>query len=323
MSSRAARFLATVFFSSALFAQPPNYLPLQTGNTWLYHLKAIGPGDPYRSISVGPRQSVNGRDYYEVTWFGRQVLLRQDAVSGEILAFDRAAGSEKQWLSLQTADGASFPAAIDPCVETGTILSHNAKVSTAAGQFGNAVEVIYRGPCDDAGVTRQLFVPDVGLVLHVETSFTGARDYELVYYRAGGHSPAGPEIAFTVALDGTRYAPHSVLGARLTLRSTSPLPVLLVYPTGQSYDLKITNPNGEVVYQWSSGRAFPMIYGTENFGPGEKTYGIAAPLDDLPPGHYEVEGWLATSPVSFRGMASFEVVAPTLAPNRNSQRGER
>jgi hypothetical protein len=78
-----------------------------------------------------------------------------------------------------------------------------------------------------------------------------------------------------------------------------------------------------VVYQWSSGRAFPMIYGTENFGPGEKTYGIAAPLDDLPPGHYEVEGWLATSPVSFRGMASFEVVAPTLAPNRNSQRGER
>lgn len=321
MNSWAARFLAAAFFSSALFAQTPNYFPLQTGNTWLYHLKAIAPGDPYRSISVGARESINGRDYYDVAWFGRQVLLREDAVTGAIVSFDRAAGSERPWLALQTADGASFPAALDPCVETGTIVSHAAKVSTAAGQFENAVEVVYRGPCADAGVTRQFFVPDLGLVLHVETSFTGPRDYELVYYQAGGRGAAGPEIAFTVALDGTRYSPNSVLGARLTLRSTSPLPLLLVYPSGQTYDLKITNEKGEVVYQWSAGRAFTMIYGTENFGPGEKTYGIAAPLGNLPPGRYEVEGWLATSPVRFRGMASFEVVAPTLVPNRNSQPG--
>ena len=158
-----------------------------------------------------------------------------------------------------------------------------------------------------------MFAADIGLVLHSETSFTGPRDYELVYYRAGGRSESAPEVAFTIGLDGTRYLPDAVLGARLTLRSTDAQPLSLVFPSGQVYDLKITNDHGDVVYQWSAGRAFTQIYGTENFGPGEKTYGIAAPLGNLPPGRYQVEGWLATEPVRYRAMASFEVTAAPAA----------
>ena len=190
---------------------------------------------------------------------------------------------------------------------TGTVRSHAGKVSTAAGQFDNAAQILYRGPCADAGVSQQFLVPDIGLVFHEETSFAGPREYELIYYRAGGRSESAPEIGFTVALDSARYSPGAVLGVRLTLRSTSAQSLVLEFPSGQSYDLKVTNEKGEVVYTWSAGRAFTMIYRTENFGPGEKTYGLAAPLDNLPPGRYQVEAWLTTSPIMYRGMASFEI----------------
>lgn len=323
MKSPAARFLTAALFSSALLAQTPSYFPLQTGNTWLYRLKAtrIGAGDPYRSISIGNRESIGGREYYDVTWFGRQVLLREDAATGAVVVLDRASGSEQPWLSPRTADGAAFPTNIDPCAQTGTVVSRAGNVSTPAGQFENAAQVTYRGPCADAGVTRQFFVPDIGLVLHEETSFTGPRDYELTYYRAGGRSESAPEVGFTVALDAARYSPGSVLGARLTLRSTTSQPLALEFPSGQTYDLKVANQKGEVVYLWSAGRAFTLIYRTETFGPGEKTYGVAAPLDNLPPGRYQVEAWLTTSPVMYRGMALFEVVAAggqAAAPYRNS-----
>ena len=148
MISRVAP-LIVVAFSSALFAQAPNYLPLQTGNSWLYRLQPgrIGGADPYRSITVGNRETAGGKDYYRVAWFGRQVLLREDATTGAVVALDSPSGAERPWLSLRSADGAAFPTTIDPCAQTGTILSHNSKVSTPAGQFENTVQVGYRGPC--------------------------------------------------------------------------------------------------------------------------------------------------------------------------------
>jgi hypothetical protein len=307
-------------FSASLSLQAASYLPLQTGNSWLYRLKPAGvaAGDPYRSISVGNRESLAGHEYYDVTWFGRQVLLREDPATGAVLAFDRASGSERPWLAPSTAEGSGFPTTIDPCSQTGTVISRNSKVATPAGEFENAVQVAYRGPCADAGVTREVFVPEIGLVLHEETSFTGPREYELTYYRSGSRSAAAPEVAFTLALDAARYSPGAVLEARLTLRSTIPQPITLEFPSGQSYDLKITDSKGEVVYLWSAGRAFTMIYRTEAFGPGEKTYGIAAPLENLNAGRYQVEAWLTTSPVLYRGTASFEIAAgAATAPYRD------
>ena len=149
---------------------------------------------------------------------------------------------------------------------------------------------------------------DVGLLSQEETSIAGPRRWDLVYYRAGARSAARPELSFTMALDAARYQFGSNLSARLTLRSTAADPLDLFFPSGQSYDFKIFDENGKIVYTWSANKAFTLIIRNERFGPGERTYGLIAPLGDLPPGRYKAQGYLTTSPIVFTAEAAFEIV---------------
>jgi hypothetical protein len=50
-----------------------------------------------------------------------------------------------------------------------------------------------------------------------------------------------------------------------------------------------------------------MIVRQEKFGPSERSYGIAVPLGDLPPGRYRAQGYLTTSPLMFTAEATFEI----------------
>jgi hypothetical protein len=290
-----------------LGAQTPDYFPLQIGNSWMYRGKsAVASG--FRTISVDAVESIQGRDYFKVSFFGRTVYLRRNA-DGALVSLNSGSGMEEPWLSLNLPEGSSFPTRLDTCTSSGTIQSRSAEISLPVGQFTDAVEVAYQaGVCADAGITEQVFAPQVGLVRHEETSISGPRPYELVYFRAGSLSATGPEVSFTVALDAARYKAGGELGARLTLRSTLPEPIRLQFPSGQSYDLRIFNEKGDVVYTWSDGRAFTLIFRDERFGPGERTYGVTATLPSLPPGSYKAQAYLATSPRMYLGEAAFEIV---------------
>ena len=294
--------------SGVLRAEPADYFPLQVGNSWLYRMSTgrVASGDIYREISVDATESIDEQQYYSVNYFGRPILLRADGENGIVL-YDRQSGTEKPWLSLDQPEGATFATAIDPCSSTARIMARDAGVSIPAGEFADAVQVGFRGNCADAGITQQFYAADVGLVSHEETSIAGPRRWELVYYRAGVRNATGREVSFTMALDGGRYAPGSTVGVRLTLRSTNPDPLTLSYSSGQTYDLKIYDESGKLVYTWSAGRGFIMIVRQEKFGPGERSYGIAAPLGDLPPGRYKAQAYLTTSPVMFTAEATFEI----------------
>jgi hypothetical protein len=163
-------------------------------------------------------------------------------------------------------------------------------------------------------VTQQFYVPDVGLVTSEETTFAGPLQYELSYYRVGSSTGAAKEVSFTVSTDAGRYAADSTLYARLTLRNSSADPIHLQFPSGQSYDLKILDEKGNVVYLWSKGKAFTMIVRDETFGPGEKTYGLAAPLSGLAAGRYTTEGYLTTAPIMYMGNVSFEIIPSQAEP---------
>src|SRR6266540_2699897 len=97
-------------------------------------------------------------------------------------------------------------------------------------------------------------------------------------------STTGEELSFNMALDAPRYPAGGAMGIRLTLRSTGPDPLILNFPSGQSFDFKICNDKGDVVYTWSANKVFALIIRRETFGPGERTYGLTAPLTTLPPG---------------------------------------
>lgn len=301
--------VAGALCSTVLLAQTPAYFPLETGNSWLYRSKSNNGGEStFRSISVQGQETIQGRQYFNVDYFERKVVLRSDP-DGTVAEFDRASGTERPWLQLRLPEDATFQSYVDPCsVATARLQSRTANVSVPAGTFGNVVQIGFQVNCADTGVTQQFYAPYVGLVQHEETSFAGPRQYELVYYHTASSSSAGAELSFAIGLDAPRYAVGSNMGVRLTLRSNSPDPITLNFPSGQSYDIKLFNESGEAVYVWSAARIFAMVIRQETFGPGERTYGVEIPLGNLQPGRYRAQGFLTTNPLMYLGEVSFEIV---------------
>src|SRR5262249_34700046 len=151
--------------------------------------------------------------------------------------------------------------------------------------------------------------------------FAGPIRYDLVYYHVGTATSSAPDVSFTVAASPPQDGAAALVNVRLTLHSAGPQPIHLKFPSGQSFDFQILDEHGNVLYQWSKGKAFTLIYRDEIFGPGEKTYGTMVPLADLPPGRYVVRGYLTTDPVQFSGEVIFEIgpsrTAETVKPPRS------
>jgi hypothetical protein len=319
---RSAGVAGALVFVSTVAAQTPNWFPLEVGNTWLYRPASTNrfTTQESRTITVHGTEKAGSRDYFKVSYFGREILLRNEPSDGSIVQYDRAANTEKPWLSLGLPVGSTFPTSIDECTTTGTIVARNAAVKVPAGSFENVVQVQYRGNCADAGTTQQFFAPNVGLASTEESNFAGPVKFDLAYYRVGSATGGSQEVAFTVALDAPSYARGATLHARLTLRSSAPEPIRLHFPSGQWFELKIYDASGTVVDTWSKDKLFPMIIRDETFGPGEKTFAVTMPLQgNLAPGRYTAEGYLATNPVMYLGRVSFEIVSareiqPALRP---------
>ena len=320
---RLAILAGSVAFAWTLPAQTSVWLSLEVGNTWLYRPSPVTSGRPgggdYRAIWVRAKETIAGREYFDVSYFGREVALRVEPSDGSVLLYDRTSGTEQSWLALGLSVGGTFPTQINPCPTSGQIAARDASVTTPAGQFNNAVQVTFAGNCVDVGVTRQFYAAYVGLIRDEETTIAGPLVYELVYYRVGSRTVAAQEVSFTMALDAAHYDAGATLSARLTLRSSSPDPILLNFPSGQSFDFVIRNDNGDTVYSWSAARTFAQIVRNETFGPGEETYGLSAPLDGLPAGHYTAQGYLTTNPAMYLAQGSFDIT-PTQGASDASAR---
>jgi hypothetical protein len=70
--------------------------------------------------------------------------------------------------------------------------------------------------------------------------------------------------------------------------------VVLHFPTSQSYDFTVRNPEGGLVWQWSRGRMFAQMLAQKALKSGD-AYTVSAewPIPaDLAPGLYQVSGAL-------------------------------
>ena len=312
---RSAVAAGCFLFLSALSAQTPAYFPLETGNTWLYRAVRIdssrlGALDfTYQTIRVQGTEKIGEREYFDVSYFGRDVALRVEPSTGDVLAYDQAAGMERPWVSLNLPVGGTFPTSIHPCSTEAQVVSRNGMVAVADGDFPDVVEVKFQGSCADAGLTRQYYGPNVRLLIDEETSTSGPITYRLIYYRVGNSSGVEPkEVSFTMAADSPWYFPDGFLSAQLTLRNRGKDAIALHFPSGQSYDLKILNDRSETVYVWSTGRVFDISLRDEKVTSGEISYGISASLKGLPPGRYIAQGYLTTDPAVYFGQVAFEIV---------------
>lgn len=296
--------LAGLILALAASAAAQDYFPLQVGNLWTYRAGGRFTGE------VQSVEAVEARDFGGVTytllrgWFG-DVWLRM-ADDGALYSYDPAANSEKLWTSFSAA---RFTSEVPPCRQPARIASHEAKYSGPIGDFTNALQIDYSpGSCADAGIEQDLYLPWVGLVQRRVTTIAGPRTYDLVYARLGVTEISAPEIAFTLSLDRAVYDGNLMM-ARLSLRNTQSTPLRLDFLTGQRYDLVVRDEKNNTVYQWSHGKFFTQIIGTEAVQ-GQRTWMIMVPLDQIPNGRYSAEAWLTGTGPRFAASAGFEVRRP-------------
>lgn len=111
-----------------------------------------------------------------------------------------------------------------------------------------------------------------------------------------------PAAKFSLSLDRAVYSPRRevpVLKARIVLRVNEAQPLELTFPSSQRFELVLKSEQGKEICRWSDGRAFALLFGTEQIGPGERSWLAEVPLqtatgDQFPPGKYTAECWLTT-----------------------------
>jgi len=317
--------LSGILLWACAFSASPDYFPLHPGNEWVYRCTGLC-GEPLKVTRVSRAEYVKGVWYSVFEGFGvREAFLRQDQ-DGAVWALDRETGRENRWYSFSTPTGQSYDTSIDPCSRKATVFSRNNRYEGPAGVFPETLQITYPpGPCMDAGLTEEIFYRWTGLMRRTETTIGGPRTYNLLYARTAGATVISqPELHFSLTLDKPAYTANLMppvdpvtsiprLTARLTFRNTTDKPVTLTFASGQRYDLEIKDEKGAVVYRWSDGKAFTMIFGQETVGPGEKNYVVVVPLADksgrpLAQGKYTAEAWITSSgPPDFRASVGFEV----------------
>ena len=290
--------LLCLSLTTTLFAQG-EYFPLQTGNTWLYRSNRTAES---WTLEITGEREVSGVNYHVLRGFPSGELLLRFTDAGTLVFRQVERGTppiseEKPWVAFNAAVGEAWATAIDPCNNTAVIRSRSATVKSPTGEFENALEVGYQpANCADAGLTRELFLPGIGLVERRFTTIAGERILQLVRATIGGSSKSfQPEWSFTGALDKTAYASGEQLTARFTLRNNTGRPVELTFPSGQDYDLLLFDSKGTEIYRWSDGRAFTMIFRQISFT-GEKSWLLVTPLPQLPDGDYMALLRLASEP---------------------------
>src|SRR5262245_55376319 len=85
-------------FTAALTAQTADYFPLKTGDIWLFRSVTINPltsglDTDFQTMRVRSTEKINNKDYFDVSYFGRELILRSNPATGEVVQYDRASGN--------------------------------------------------------------------------------------------------------------------------------------------------------------------------------------------------------------------------------------
>lgn len=287
----------------AAWGQTGSYLPLDTGNHWVY--RATGRINAPLTVDVGEKQVVDGREYYQITGLvpnlsGETVIVRYNE-DGKLVRHRN--GEDLLLADFGAAEGSSYTSyMLTECPAQATIQSRSAHYDAPSGSFDSGIDIRYgQSNCRDAGLEQEIFLPNIGMVRRVNQTFAGPVTYDLAYARVGGVEIAPPQVSFRLNLDQAVYrltdtfAPVT-MQVRIDLRNSTATPLPLVFPSGQDFDLLIRDHDGKGVYRWSADKIFVAMVREIAFR-GEKNWFVEVPLSglQLAPGRYAVEATLATA----------------------------
>lgn len=287
--------LLSLIFATLAFGQG-DYFPLQVGNQWVYRSAGRLSSATY-ALDIREIRNVKGTDYFVLVGLPGAPLLLRKTADESLVVLNESSGEERVWVAFSAATGTPFETGIDSCSPTAKITSREATLRSPIGDFTNGLQVQYGpGPCADAGFISETYLPEVGLAERRATSFAGEIKLELIYARVGGFTVISEkELSFAATLNANSVPSGDSVTVRMTLRSTQQQPVPMTFPSGQDYDVAITNDKGEEVYRWSKGRAFTLIFRTLQFS-GERNWAVLIPTEGLAPGNYKLTANLASDP---------------------------
>jgi hypothetical protein len=296
-----SRFIQVFLFSLLSLSLPAqDYFPLVAGSQWVYRGSFGGES---LSIKVGSERQLNGRTYHEVQGYTNETLLVRQPEPGIYVYWDE---KSKQDALLINFDGLEYASPSSECQQQGKAEGRALSYEGPLGKFDNAKEIrFFGGVCADAGTTKEVYVPNAGMVRRSVTSFTGERNFDLVYAQIGGVTYlSDAQVSFGISV--TVLSPEQ-LAARLVLTNKSGRDIVLEFPSGQRYDFQVKDARGEVVYTWSATRLFPAVLGQVTVK-DELVWIETFSAGILRPGQYSLEGRIANSdPKRYSSSVGFEV----------------
>lgn len=206
-----------------------------------------------------------------------------------------------------------------PCLNkvVWTVTENKATHDTPVGTFKDCVIIDNTKPtCVDAGLTRMIFAPKVGLIEYSWATIAGSHTAKLVHaivdgieYKrivyTGGYSVGLNIDKITYKLTENQMPPApdgdfpqspDTLKVRLKIENSTNETIEFTYSSSQEYDFIIRDDSEKEVYRWSEGKEFATVITTRTLGPGESTvFEESIELrdnhkDPIEPGNYTIEG---------------------------------
>ncbi len=280
------RVFLFLFSLASLMAQVTDYFPLIPGSTWVY--RSTNGSSPL-TLRMGQQKRIGGQAYHRLEGYSANPIWIRQSSQGDLYQWDESKKSEAPFLLF---DGNEFASTAVACQQKGRADEKPANYKGPVGSSDTAKVIRYSGGvCADAGLTREVFVPYLGMVQRTETSFVGERSLDLVYAQIGGITYIKePNIGFSLSLTPL---PNQI-AAKIILNNSTDRELLLQFTSGQTYNFTIRNDRNEVVYVWSADKLFPAVLRQLSIK-GEEAWQEVLPAASLNPGIYSVEASLVNS----------------------------
>lgn len=271
-----------------------NLLPLENGNTWTYREAKSGQSF---TVRVSTPFVIGGKVYHTLKGYAGSDLLVRVNEEGQLVFLELDGSTESVLTPFVPFSAGWWNAPYRTCDDTeAQAQERRVEVSGAAGRFSSAREVVFRSAsCRDAGVEREQFAANIGMVRRIEQSIAGPRQYDLVYARIGKQvieAQPGGRFAVTVA-----HQPGAAM-ADVTLRLETGGPVVkLPFASSQEFEIVLRDASGAVRWRYSDLLAFtPAV--REREVAVEWSVTVRMPVPD-PQGRasvpYTVTAWLTTT----------------------------
>jgi len=294
---------------TAMSAAAGDFFPLKEGNQWTY--RDAASGHEFKVQVSHTLYFVNHHTYYVLRGFTPVQKLVRINEYGNLVYWDEELQADFILASFEAVPGARFQAYGRECPEVGQTQEQRTTHEGPSGIW-NALEIDYQvSACADAGDLAEQYTENIGMLRRVVNTLAGPRTYDLVHARVGAQAiSAGSFGDFSISV---LPAPQpGFWTATLRIQQRAPSRLTLHFSSGQEYDARLRDADGNVVWTWSAGRLFVQAeHSVQLNGDWRADLTIPQPsaAANAPP-LYTLEAWLTNAEREPRFAATTTVEIP-------------